>query len=202
MLDWIDGMIRTLGAFGVALLMFLENVFPPVPSELIMPLAGFVSARGSIAFWTAVLAGTAGSVAGATIWYVVGRRLGEERLREWVDAHGRWLTMDCRDVDRAMRWFDRHGGVALFLGRLVPGVRTLISVPAGFARMPVPLFLLWSALGTFGWTAGLTLAGRLLGTRYELVSRFVDPVAWTTLAILAAIYMVRVVRWRRSDTPS
>ena len=105
MLDFITRMIGALGALGVALLMFLENVFPPVPSELIMPLAGFVSARGAIGFWTVVLAGTTGSLAGATLWYVIGRKLGEERLREWVESHGRWLAMDGRDVDRAMRWF-------------------------------------------------------------------------------------------------
>ena len=199
MLDFIDRMVGSLGAAGVALLMFLENVCPPVPSEIIMPLAGFVSSQGSIGFWTVVIAGTVGSLAGATLWYVVGRRLGERRLRDWVDAHGRWLTMDGEDVDRAMRWFERHGGVAVFFGRLVPGVRTLISLPAGFASMSVPMFLAWSTLGTFGWTAALTLAGRLLGTRYEQVSRFVDPIAWAVLGILLFAYVVRVVRWKRAD---
>lgn len=199
MLDFIDRMVGSFGAAGVAMLMLLENVFPPVPSEIIMPLAGFASSQGSIGFWTVVIAGTAGSLAGATLWYVVGRRLGEQRLREWVDAHGRWLTMDGKDVDRAMHWFERHGGAAVFFGRLVPGVRTLISLPAGFASMSVPTFLAWSALGTFGWTAALTLAGRLLGTRYEQVSRYVDPITWAVLGLLAAIHVVRVVRWKRSD---
>ena len=198
MLGFVNGMIETLGAFGVALLMFLENVFPPVPSELIMPLAGFVSARGTIGFWTVVLAGTVGSLLGATLWYVVGRKLGEERLRDWVDEHGRWLTMSGDDVDRAMRWFERHGGAAVFFGRLVPGIRTLISLPAGFAGMPVPAFLLWSTIGTFGWTAALTVAGRMLGSQFDQVSRFIDPVSWAILGILAVIYVVRIVRWKRS----
>ena len=201
MLDWTTNLVRTMGAPGVGLLMFLENVFPPIPSEVIMPLAGFVAEQGGLSFWGAVAAGVIGSLAGAVGWYVVGRRVGERRLRAWVDRHGRWLTLGGDDVDTAKRWFARHGGAAVFVGRLVPGVRTLISVPAGFAAMPLLPFVLYSAAGTAVWTVALALAGRMLGSQYERVSRVLEPAGWVVLGVVVAIYVVRVVRWRRRPAP-
>jgi len=181
--------------------MFLENVFPPIPSEVIMPLAGFVAAQGGLSFWGAVAAGAAGSLAGAVGWYVVGRKVGERRLRAWVDRHGRWLTLSGDDVDTAKHWFERHGGAAVFVGRLVPGVRTLISVPAGFAAMPLLPFLLYSAAGTAVWTVALAVAGRMLGSQYERVSRVLEPAGLVVLGLVVALYAVRVVRWRRRPAP-
>jgi membrane protein DedA with SNARE-associated domain len=197
MLDWITNLVRGMGAPGVGLLMFLENVFPPIPSEVIMPLAGFVAEQGGLNFWAAVVAGGVGSLVGATGWYWVGRSVGERRLRAWVDRHGRWLTLSGGDVDTAKHWFERHGGFAVFVGRLVPGVRTLISVPAGFAAMPLLPFLLYSAAGTALWTVALAVAGRMLGSQYERVSRVLEPAGAVVLALIAALYAVRVVRWRR-----
>ena len=197
MLDWITNLVRGMGAPGVGLLMFLENVFPPIPSEVIMPLAGFVAEQGGLSFWGAVAAGAAGSLAGAVGWYWVGRRVGERRLRAWVDRHGRWLTLSGDDVDTAKRWFDRHGGFAVFVGRLVPGVRTLISVPAGFAAMPALPFLLYSAAGTALWTVALAVAGRMLGSQYERVSRVLEPAGAVVFGLIALLYVARVVRWRR-----
>ena len=197
MLDWITDLVRGMGAPGVGLLMFLENVFPPIPSEVIMPLAGFVAEQGGLNFWAAVVAGAVGSLVGATGWYWVGRSVGERRLRAWVDRHGRWLTLSGDDVDTAKHWFERHGGFAVFVGRLVPGVRTLISVPAGFAAMPLLPFLLYSAAGTALWTVALAVAGRMLGSQYERVSRVLEPAGAVVLALIAALYAVRVVRWRR-----
>lgn len=194
MFAWITRIIRTMGAPGIALLMFLENAVPPIPSELIMPLAGFVSARGGLNFWAAVAAGSVGSLAGATAWYYVGRRVGEERLRAWIDRHGRWLTLSCEDMDRAAAWFDRHGHAAVFVGRLIPAVRTVASLPAGFARMPLAPFLAYSAAGTVLWTAALAYAGRLLGANYQRVSAVLEPVSWAVLGAVALAYVVRVVR--------
>lgn len=194
----MTNVVQSLGAAGVALLMLLENVFPPIPSELVMPLAGFVASRGGMSFWPMVLAGTAGSLAGAIIWYFVGRRIGERRLRRWIDAHGRWLTLSCDDVDRAKEWFERRGGRAVFVGRLIPGVRTFISVPAGFANMPLVPFLGYSALGTLFWTAALALSGRLLGSQYERVSAYLDPIAWVVAASVVFVYIVRLVRQNRT----
>ena len=198
MLDWITGLVRDMGAPGVALLMLLENVFPPVPSEVIMPLAGFVSAQGGLGFWAAVIAGTLGSVAGAVAWYFVGREVGERRLRAWVDRHGRWVTLENADVDAAVGWFTRHGGAAVLLGRLVPGVRTLVSVPAGFASMPLLPFVLYSTAGSAVWTTALAVAGRMLGSQYERVSHVVGPAGWVVFVVVVVVYVVRVVRWRRS----
>jgi membrane protein DedA with SNARE-associated domain len=133
MFEWIVSVIDAIGALGVGLMMFLENVFPPIPSELIMPLAGFQAARGEMSLIAVFLAGTAGSVAGAVLWYWIGMKYGAERLRRLAARHGRWLTLSPADVDNAIGWFDRHGAAAVGFGRLLPGIRTLISVPAGIA---------------------------------------------------------------------
>jgi membrane protein DedA with SNARE-associated domain len=164
-----------------------------------MPLAGFLAERDEMAFWPIVIAGSVGSVAGALGWYWVGRSVGERRFRKWVDEHGRWLTLSCDDLDRAKDWFGRHGGSAVFIGRLIPGIRTFVSVPAGFAEMPFGPFLLYSTLGTAMWTTALAVAGRLLGSRYDQVSTYLEPVSWAILAGIAALYVYRVVRWKRGD---
>lgn len=197
MFDWIAGLIDAIGPWGVALLMLLENVFPPIPSELIMPLAGFVAAQGRMGIVSAILAGTLGSLAGATLWYAAGRAIGADRLRNWSSRHGRWLTLAPADVDRACDWFERHGAGAVFFGRLVPTVRTLISVPAGLARMPLPRFLLWSALGSLIWTSLLAGAGYLLEGRYRQVEAWVNPLSTAVVIGIVAIYLWRVVTWRR-----
>src|SRR5688500_6903492 len=138
MTQWVTSAVDSFGAWGVLVLMFLENVFPPIPSELIMPLAGFQASRGSMTFWGVVAAGTAGSVLGALPLYYLGRVVGRERLRQWVERHGHWLALSPKDLDSADGWFARHCGAAVFLCRLVPGVRSLISIPAGLHCMPLP----------------------------------------------------------------
>ena len=153
MFDWIVGMVQGGGYGAVALLMFLENVFPPIPSELIMPLAGFVAAQGRLNLVLVLVAGSVGSLAGALFWYWIGLKVGSERLARFAQDHGRWLTLTPREVRAADKWFDRHGGKAVFLGRLIPGVRTLISVPAGVSGMRFGRFVLYSGLGTVLWTA-------------------------------------------------
>lgn len=194
MQDWVVDVVRQLGPLGVALLMFLENLFPPLPSEIIMPLAGYLSARGQAPFWVMVAAGSAGSLAGAWVWYAVGRALTPERLTAWVHAHGTWLAMVPQDVDRARDWFTRHGRWSVFFGRLVPVVRTLISVPAGFTRMrPLP-FLALSALGTGIWTFLLAYAGRLLGSRFQQVEQWIGPASSTIVMLAVAWYFYRVAR--------
>ncbi len=199
MFEWITGVVHEVGSPGVALLMFLENIFPPIPSELVMPLAGFVAQREQVSFWGAVVAGSIGSLLGAVAWYRVAQVVGEKRLRAWVDRNGRWLTLSCADIDKAKGWFERHGGVSVMIGRLIPGVRTFISFPAGFARMQAVPFVLYSAVGTVLWTTALAYAGRLLGGNYEKVGRYLDPVVWVLLSAFLVAYVVRLVRWRRSE---
>jgi membrane protein DedA with SNARE-associated domain len=189
--------MEATGLWGVALLMFLENVFPPIPSELIMPLAGFAAARGEQSLLLVVAAGTAGSLAGALFWYWVGRRLGRRRIERLAERHGRWLTLSPEDVEQAIDRFDRHGAVAVLVGRLIPALRTLISVPAGIARMPLPKFLFFSALGTSVWTTLLVFAGYLLKDQYEHVSDYLNPLSNLVFAALASWYAWRVFRFKR-----
>lgn len=199
MFDWITGLLDRTGYLGVLLLMLAENVFPPIPSELIMPLAGFNAARGEANLLLLVLAGTIGSLAGALVWFYLGRWLGKDRLKRIASRHGRWLTLSPRDIDEAERWFARHGAWAVFIGRLVPGVRTLISVPAGITGMPVPRFLAWTALGTAVWTALLAGAGYLLQSQYGLVSAWVNPTSNVIVGLIAVGYVYRVVTFRGDE---
>lgn len=196
MADWITALIAEHGYLALFMLMFLENVFPPIPSELIMPFAGYAAGRGDIDPIGAVIAGSAGSLLGALAWYVVGYRLGAERFRRIVKRHGRWLTISESDVDRAQQWFDRYGGVAVCVGRLIPAVRSVISVPAGIAQMELRRFLMWSSLGTFAWTSLLACLGYLLGTRFTEVDAWLRPISLAIVALAVAGYLYRLYRGR------
>jgi len=196
MFDWISDFIERSGYLGIALLMLAENVFPPIPSELIMPLAGFAAARGEIRIVPVILAGTSGSVLGALFWYAVGRWVGEERLKRYAARHGRWLTLTPDDVEQAQGYFSRHRGKALFFGRLLPAVRTLISIPAGIVRMPLLRFLLYSSLGTALWTALLAGAGYLLEAQYGKVAAWLNPVTNTILGAAVLAYLYRVATYK------
>ncbi|HEX2219884.1 MAG TPA: DedA family protein [Gemmatimonadales bacterium] len=196
MQDLILDAVQTLGPVGVGILMLLENLFPPLPSELIMPLAGYLAARGDVSLPGSLVGGTVGSVLGAVAWYAVGRRVPRDALLSWVDAHGRWLTICSPDVERAERFFKRHGRSSVLLGRLVPVVRTLISLPAGLGRMPATPFLLFSTVGTAIWTTGLGLAGMALGSQFPAVDRYVGWVSWAVIGGALVWYLVRVFRPR------
>jgi membrane protein DedA with SNARE-associated domain len=192
MADWIINTIHSTGYFGIVFLMFLENVFPPIPSELIMPLAGYMAAQGKHNFLGVVIAGTAGAVLGALPLYYTGYFFGEERLKAFADRHGRLLTMSREDLDRSKNWFDQHGGRAVLICRLVPALRSLISIPAGIARMSLALFLCYTAIGAGLWTALLTYAGYLLGANFEEVGKYLNPASYIVLAAILAMYLKRV----------
>jgi membrane protein DedA with SNARE-associated domain len=196
MFDWITGLVENGGYLTIAFLMLAENVFPPIPSELIMPLAGFTAARGELNLPLAVLAGSLGSVAGATIWYYVGLFLGFDRLKKASARYGRWMGVSPEDLDRAQAFFLRHSGKAVFLGRLVPAIRTLISVPAGVVRMPLTPFLIYSTISTFVWTSLLAAAGYLLEGQYEAVEAWLNPVTNLILAAVLVLYVYRVATFR------
>ncbi|MER2507157.1 MAG: DedA family protein [Amaricoccus sp.] len=197
MFDWVVMLLGNGGYLGIFLLMLAENLFPPIPSELVMPLAGFLAAQGAMSLPLAIVVGTAGSVAGALFWYWVGRRFGEARLRRMAERHGRWLTVSPKDVDTASVWFGRNGGRMVLLGRMVPAVRTLISIPAGVARMSLPSFLALTAAGSALWTGALAVAGFLLESQYTRVEGWVNPVSTLVVALLVLWYVVRLVRVRR-----
>ncbi len=194
MVEWITNTMNSLGYLGIGLLMFLENIFPPIPSELIMPLAGFTVAQGKLNFGMVILAGVLGTVLGTLPWYYAGKILGEQRLKSWADRYGRWLTISSKDIDRADRWFDKHADKAVFFCRLVPGIRTLISLPAGISGMHLVPFLLYSTLGTLLWVSLLTYTGYVLGDNYELVEKYLAPVSKIVLITLVIGFIIWLVR--------
>ncbi|AYE85844.1 MULTISPECIES: DedA family protein [unclassified Sulfitobacter] len=194
MFDFITSLLASMGSLGVATLMLLENVFPPIPSEVIMPFAGYLAASGDLYFVSVVIAGTIGSVAGAFLWYWIGTLASETRLRELIVRHGRWLTISEQDLNRSLAWFRRNGGMAVFLGRMVPGVRTLISVPAGMTGMPLLPFLLYTGLGSLLWTAALTISGYLLEAQFAKVETWINPVTNVLLGGLLVLYVWRLLR--------
>lgn len=198
MLHAIVRLVGTLGYWGIGLLMAIENVVLPLPSELIMSLGGFQAARGRLTLVGTILVGTIGSVVGALPLYGVGRALGREGVAEWVDRHGKWLFLRGRDLERAGKRFERHGGWAVFFSQLLPGIRGLISLPAGFARMNVALFLAANFAGTLIWCSILAYLGYLLGVNYQKVHAYVGPVIWIALGGLAGWAIVWVVRRRRA----
>jgi membrane protein DedA with SNARE-associated domain len=184
MTEWITNTMDSLGYGGIALLMFLENLFPPIPSELIMPLAGFTISRGEMDFIPAILAGVFGTVMGALPWYYAGIVLSEKRLESLADRYGKWLTISSTDIRKANGWFDQHGTRAVLFCRLVPGVRTLISLPAGINNMQLIPFLVYSTIGTTIWVLFLTSSGYFLGEHYDKVDEYLAPVSKIVLVSL------------------
>jgi membrane protein DedA with SNARE-associated domain len=193
---FITEFLGNSGYLGVFALMALENIFPPIPSELIMPFAGFVAARGDLNVVGVLLAGTLGSIAGALPWYYAARLYGKERLERFADRHARWMTVTHGEIEHAMEAFDRHGRKVVLFGRLIPAIRTLISVPAGLACMPMSQFLLYSTIGSLVWTGILTGAGYVLESQYERVAEYVDPVSKAILIGLVLWYVYRVITWK------
>ncbi len=191
-----------MGYGAIFAAMFLENLFPPIPSELIMPLGGFYVQQGQLQFLPVVLAGLLGTLLGALPWYGIGRVINEKRLEVWLSRHGRWIGISPAELARSRRWFNRYGTALVFWGRLVPGIRTLISVPAGIELMPFAPFLIWTTAGSLIWTLLLTLAGLGLGEGYSNVELWIDPVSKVVkgalvIALLAAVVWLGLRIWRR-----
>lgn len=197
MYDWVIRLIDWGGYAGVFLLMLLETIFPPLPSEVILPLAGMRSGQGSLALPGVIAAATAGAMLGNFFWYAVARKVDHARFRRFIDRRGRWLTLDWHDVEAAQQLFRRRAAWIVCVGRFLPNVRTIISIPAGLARMKVAPFLLWSTLGTFVWSSGLAAGGYALGARFENIDSVIAPVS--TAIIIGGIlwYAWRQLTWNR-----
>jgi len=192
-----------IGYGAIALVMLLENLVPPIPSEVVMPLAGFLIQQGKIQLLPTVLAGLLGTVLGAWFWYGSGRWINEEHLERWLRRHGRWMGLRAEDLARSRRWFNRHGIAVVFWGRIIPGVRTLVSLPAGIELMPQPLFLAWTTAGSLMWILLLTVAGQVLGSGYASVAarlQSFSEVLWLLagLGLLAGLCWLGLRRWARS----
>ena len=197
--NWVASIIESLGYFGVAFLMFVENLFPPIPSEVIMPLAGYISAKGQLSIVLVIIAGTFGSVLGAIFWYFVARWLGAERLRRWARRHGRWITLGTSDIDKAEHWFERHGVSVIFFGRLVPTIRTVVAIPAGLFGMKLGRYLLFTALGSVIWTGALALIGWWLGSKWTEIEAWMDPFTYVVMTAVLLIYLYRVVTFQSTE---
>ena len=197
MSDWIVRLIEQSGYLGVAFLMFLETVFPPIPSEVIMSLAGVAAGQGKLSLGWVIAAGTTGAMLGNILWYLAARALGIMRLKPLILRYGRWVTMSWGEVLRAERWFAKHGTFFVFLGRMLPTVRSLVSVPAGLLKMRFKTFFIASTVGTAGWTAMLAFAGYKLGENFDDIEELLGPASNAILALLLAGYIYRV--WTHRD---
>lgn len=196
MSDWIVRLIEQSGYLGIAFLMFLETVFPPIPSEVIMSLAGVTAGQGKLHLGGVIASGTAGAMLGNIFWYLAARALGVDRLRPLIARYGHWLTMDWAEVERAERWFARYGTFFVFVGRLLPTVRSLVSVPAGLLRMRFKRFFVASTIGTAGWTAVLAVAGYQLQQNVSNIETFIGPASNAIIAVLVGGYLWRLIRYR------
>lgn len=195
-LDWAISIMEALGAVGVGVAVFLENVFPPIPSEVVLPLAGFTTTQGDLNVWAALMWSVIGSVSGAFLLYGLGRSIGAARLRQVADWM--WLV-DATDVDKSLSWFEKYGKYSVFFGRLVPGVRSLISIPAGVDKMNPVLFGVLTAVGSTIWNAVLIWAGVWLGAEWETVSMWFErysTIIYVAVALIVAYVLFVLVRRR------
>ncbi|MEB3243915.1 MAG: DedA family protein [Cyanobacteriota bacterium] len=208
LVEWIPRSIQEgaernagLGYLLIALGMFLENLLPPIPAELIMPLGGYLAHKGQLQLLPVILAGLCGTVLGAWFWYGIGRLVNEERLEHWIGRHGRWFGVTPKALHQSRRWFTIHGPAVVFWGRMVPGLRTFISVPAGMELMPQPSFLLWTTAGSSVIVVALALAGKALGENYGKVLVWIEPIGdlvWRVVVLIAgALLIFMLLRWVR-----
>lgn len=198
--DFVLNLVAQGGYWGVVLLMALENIFPPIPSELIMGLAGIEAGKGHYNLWLMILAGTIGSVAGNYFWYAIGRAFGHRRLDHFVTRWGRWFTLDRREIDRFNGLFQRHGASTIFFARMIPTVRTLISLPAGIFRMSRTKFLIWTFAGAGVWNILFAGIGFQLGARIEEIDRYTGPISTGVIVLIVVAYVVRVIFWRHEKS--
>jgi membrane protein DedA with SNARE-associated domain len=198
MSEWIINLIDQTGYLGVAFLMFLETVFPPIPSEVIMPVSGLAAARGKMDIMGVIASGTAGAMLGNYFWYLAARVIGVERFKPFILRWGRYLTMDWDDIEKAEKLFGRHGWAIVFFGRMLPTLRSLVSIPAGLLHLRLWTFVVWSTIGTAGWTSVLALSGWALGRRFAKVESVVGPLSIAVMLVIVAAYLWRLWRWKPS----
>ena len=193
MSDWVIRLIEQSGYLGVGFLMFLETIFPPIPSEVIMPVAGMAAAQGKMSFAWVVASGTSGAMLGNIVWYLAARALGVQRLEPIIRRYGRWITMTWSEVERAQIWFRRNGVFFVFLGRLLPTVRSLVSIPAGLLKMRFKTFFIASTVGTAGWTALLASAGYKLRENFTEIDQYIGTASNAIIAVLVIGYVWRLL---------
>ena len=206
---WVQDVINQFGYFGVALLVIIENVFPPIPSEIVLPFAGFVAQQGAGAAQSdtsvigMMIAATIGSVVGALILYFVSAAIGPDRLRAFVEKFGKWFGVKAADLVRAEAWFDRRSSLAVLVGRCVPLIRSIVSIPAGFRRMKLSSFVVLTALGSAVWNIALIGAGAVLKDQWDRVGDYVGVFQWVVIlaiVVFAVRFLISLVKRRRIST--
>lgn len=200
--EWVLFIMAKFGYLGIIFAMFAENVFPPIPSEVIMPAAGFAVARGDLSLIMVILAGTLGSVLGALPLYYLGSLFNKERLVLFTEKYGKYVFVKSDDVLSSNAWFDKHGKKAVFFGRMVPGIRSLISIPAGMNKMPLLSFLVLTAIGSSIWTTVLTLAGYHFGKNYDVIATMLAPYSKVFLLLAMVIVIGWFIKRRLSTQPN
>ncbi len=211
---WVQDVINQFGYFGVALLVVIENVFPPIPSEIVLPFAGFVAQQGAGVANAAesdttvigmMIAATIGSVVGALILYFVSAAIGPDRLRAFVENFGRWLGVKSSDLVRAEAWFDRRSSLAVLVGRCVPLIRSIVSIPAGFRRMKLSSFVVLTAIGSAVWNIALIGAGAVLKDQWDVVGDYIGVFQWVVILVIVVFivrFLISLVKRRRSSAAS
>ena len=179
--------------------MFLENLIPPIPSEIIMPLGGFFVYTGDLNFYILIVSGLIGTVIGALPWYFLGKLLNEKKLSNFIDRKGKFVGISLKDLDKSRLWFDKYGVLLVFWGRLIPGIRTLISVPAGIELMPINKFLIWTSLGSLIWVIFLTSAGYLFGENYEIIGLYIDNFKVILKPIFVILILFLLIRFFKKN---
>lgn len=201
---WAREVMDALDYWGLALLVAIENLFPPIPSEIILPLAGFNSSTGDFNVFLAILFATIGSLVGALALYCIGLYFGERRVRYIVGRWGKWLGFKESDVDKADVWFDKYGGLAVMLCRVIPIVRSLISIPAGLRKMPLLPFMLFTTIGSLTWNTILIFAGYVLGENFGFVEDYVAYLQYFVIAVVLIVVgwwvWARMIKPRREGT--
>ena len=179
----------------ISFAMFLENLIPPIPSEIIMPLGGFFVYKGDLNFYILIISGLIGTVVGALPWYFLGKLLNEKKLSNFIDRKGKFVGISLKDLDKSRLWFEKYGVQLVFWGRLIPGIRTLISVPAGIELMPINKFLIWTSLGSLIWVIFLTSAGYLFGENYEIIGLYIDNFKVILKPIFLILILILLIRF-------
>jgi len=193
--EWVTGVIEALGYPGLTVLVALENVFPPIPSEIILPLAGFMTGQNRFSFPLVLLASTLGSIIGALLLYGIGAAAGQARINRLVANYGHWALLTPHDLTRSEAWFDRYGPAAVFVGRLVPIIRSLVSIPAGYRRMPLAQFVILTAFGSLIWNGALVSLGWALGDNWHIIERYIGWLQYLVIAVVA--FLVLRFIWQR-----
>ncbi len=185
--EWIISIMEQLGYFGIALLMFLDNIFPPIPSEVIMPSAGYSASQGQLLLVGVIIAGCIGSLTAAATLYWIGYKFNHDKIFRWVDRYGKYLFIKSSDVQKALTWFEHYGHRIVFFGRMIPAVRSLISIPAGMSHMPFWKFMFYSSLGTIIWTTFLACIGFYFGENQALMQNIFSQVGHVIIAIVLSL---------------